>query len=203
MPRSLGGTVMAEKETSTRSRVGHVKDARGKNVTLIDPFLMHKLNQRDTIPADSLGRIARDIGSGWAKQGVWIFSYVWSVAFVLMIAAHFIKWGGGLAFHPRELRLWLVLLALFVVNCVIVWFISRHARLQRVCRILLEYLRCPHCGYDLRLLPTDPEDGATVCPECGCTWKLDEAQSVDRHGSADSGGQNEHGSGIKAGDDHG
>ena len=31
----------------------------------------------------------------------------------------------------------------------------------------------------LRLLPTDPADGATVCPECGCAWKLEDAQ-IDR-----------------------
>jgi transcription initiation factor TFIIIB Brf1 subunit/transcription initiation factor TFIIB len=39
---------------------------------------------------------------------------------------------------------------------------------------MLEHRRCPHCGYDLRMLPTDPDDGSTVCPECGCAWGLDE-----------------------------
>ena len=37
---------------------------------------------------------------------------------------------------------------------------------------MLQHRRCPHCGYDLRLLPDDCSDGATVCPECGCAWKL-------------------------------
>jgi transcription initiation factor TFIIIB Brf1 subunit/transcription initiation factor TFIIB len=37
---------------------------------------------------------------------------------------------------------------------------------------MLKHLRCPHCGYDLRGLAADPEDGATVCPECGCAWRL-------------------------------
>ena len=32
----------------------------------------------------------------------------------------------------------------------------------------------PHCGYDLRLLPMDPKDAVTVCPECGCASRLDE-----------------------------
>ena len=32
---------------------------------------------------------------------------------------------------------------------------------------------CPNCGYDLRLLPVDSVDGATVCPECGRAWKLE------------------------------
>ena len=30
-----------------------------------------------------------------------------------------------------------------------------------------------NAGYDLRQLPVDPEDRATVCPECGCAWILD------------------------------
>jgi hypothetical protein len=38
---------------------------------------------------------------------------------------------------------------------------------------MLKHRRCPHCGYDLRLLPIDSNDGATVCPECGCAWSLD------------------------------
>ena len=49
---------------------------------------------------------------------------------------------------------------------------------QSACRLCplteaCRFLRCPHCGYDIRGLPTDPEDGATICPECGCAWQLD------------------------------
>ena len=164
---------MADNDQPTSKHVGPVKDARGRSVTLIDPFVMHKLRQYDTIPAEPLAKIARELGSGWAKQGVWIFSYIWSVAFVILVAAHFIKWGGGLPVDPRELRLWIVLLSLFVVNVGLVWYFSRRVRLKRVHRILLKYIRCPHCGYDLRMLPTDPADGATVCPECGCAWRFD------------------------------
>jgi hypothetical protein len=40
---------------------------------------------------------------------------------------------------------------------------------------MLKFRRCPHCGYDLRLLPADPADSATVCPECGCAWLIDDA----------------------------
>ena len=43
---------------------------------------------------------------------------------------------------------------------------------KKIRRAMLNHLRCPHCGYDIRGLPTDPEDGVTVCPECGCAWQL-------------------------------
>lgn len=175
---------MADRDQSKSKHAGRVKDFRGRVVTLIDAFVMHKLRRYDTIPADSLSRIARDFGSGWAKQGVWIFSYIWSMALVIVAAAHFLKWGGGFSVNPRELRLWIVLLSIFVVNCGLVWYFSRRARLKRVCRILLQYLRCPHCGYDLRMLPTDSADGAAVCPECGYAWRLDDAE-VD---ASDGGG---------------
>jgi len=172
---------MADPDQSTSIHTGPTRDARGRSATLIDPFIMHRLRKYDTIPEEPLTSIAREIGSGWAKQGVWIFSYVWSVALVILVAAHFIKWGGGFSAAPRELRLWIVLLSLFVVNVALVWYFSRRVRLKRVHRILLKYIRCPHCGYDLRMLPTDPTDGATVCPECGCAWRLDDTavEAVD------------------------
>jgi hypothetical protein len=172
---------MAEHHQARSKRLGGVKDGRGRLVTLIDPFLMHKLGQHGTIPAGPLAKIAREIGSGWHRHGVWLFSYVWSVTLVILVAVHFLEWGGGLSPHPRELRLWIVLLLLFVLNCVIVWFFSRHGRLRRVCQILLKHLRCPHCGYDLRLLPHDPADGATVCPECGCAWRPEQHENAEVH----------------------
>lgn len=41
---------------------------------------------------------------------------------------------------------------------------------------------CASCGYDLRMLPADPVDGVTVCPECGQGWKLDNTQSAEPPG---------------------
>jgi hypothetical protein len=163
---------MNEKESPPLQQAGRFKDARGKPVTLLDPYLLHKLRRHDVIPAEPLGKIARGIGSGWAKAGRVIFTIVWPVVLVCLAVAHVGKWGGGFAVHPRELRLWIVLLLCFAVNVVLVWFFSRSGRLERVCRVMLKHLRCPHCGYDLRMLPTDPKDGATVCPECGCAWRL-------------------------------
>ncbi|MEW6251597.1 MAG: hypothetical protein AB1716_13195, partial [Planctomycetota bacterium] len=53
----------------------------------------------------------------------------------------------------------------------IIWFALKRKRFGAVAAAILKHRRCPHCGYDLRLLPVDPTDGATVCPECGCAWR--------------------------------
>jgi hypothetical protein len=63
---------------------------------------------------------------------------------------------------------WAILLAFFKTIRRILW------------RALMDHgiPCCASYGYDLRLLPTDPVAGVTVCPECGCAWKLDDLQSV-------------------------
>ena len=63
-------------------------------------------------------------------------------------------------------------LTVFAIGAIQFWRSGRRARAKLVCAIMLQHLRCPHCGYDLRLLPVDPADGATICPECGCAWHL-------------------------------
>ena len=53
------------------------------------------------------------------------------------------------------------------------WRGARAVRPKRVRAVMLRHRRCPHCGYDLRMLPTDPTDEVTICPECGCAWRLE------------------------------
>jgi hypothetical protein len=57
----------------------------------------------------------------------------------------------------------------------IIWYVIKRRRFGRVAGVMLRHLRCPHCGYNMRDLPADPGDGATVCPECGCAWRLGSA----------------------------
>jgi len=54
----------------------------------------------------------------------------------------------------------------------IVWGGTRASRFGKIVPAMLKHHRCPHCGYDIRGLPADESDGATVCPECGCAWRL-------------------------------
>ena len=78
--------------------------------------------------------------------------------------------------------LWPANLAVFALGAVRFWQSAHRARAKHVCAIMLAHLRCPCCGYDIRGLPTAPEDGATICPECGCAWKLHESQSPGGQG---------------------
>jgi hypothetical protein len=169
---------MTKEEPSPSPQRGRIRDARGRKATLIDPVLLHYLRRHDVVDARTLGRIAGDIGSGWPIPGQLIFATLWGIALAAVVIAHFVKWGGGFWLQPRELRLVVVLAVLFVVNLAVVWFSSRFVRRKKTCRILLEHLRCPHCMYDLKGLPPDGQDGATICPECGCAWKLSQSKST-------------------------
>lgn len=172
-------------------RAGQVRDARGKCVSLLDPYLLHRLGRHDVIPAEPLADIARAIGSGWARTGALIFSVMWPLLFVCLVIAHVDKFGGGFHVQRRELLLWCVLAGVLAVNVAVVWFYSRLARLRRVYRVMLEHVRCPHCGYDLRRLPVDSTDGATVCPECGCAWKPGEDAATREESPEEAGDDQE------------
>ena len=77
-----------------------------------------------------------------------------------------------------ERVLWPLNLAVFAFGAWQFWRSARRGRAKHICRVMLQHLRCPHCGYDIRGLPTDPEDGATLCPERGCAWRLDSPTTV-------------------------
>lgn len=179
---SLGAYYLIRWERQLRTGQAHLTDARQRTVSVLDPIRMHLLRQHDPIPAELLAAIARDLvpglGRGWRVR-LWVF--------LLMATGGF---GIGLL-HMRvsgaPLHEYLYILpglVLAVIALASIWYGLRLTRLRHVRDLLLRRLRCSHCGYDLRGLPTDPEDGATVCPECGCAWKLDESQAGGGHGNA-------------------
>ena len=95
------------------------------------------------------------------KMGIWVFLFIWKA----------IRRSG---FDTLAHILGSLGVAFFVISAIVFWRSGRRARARLVCAIMLKHLRCPSCGYDIRGLPTDAKDGATVCPECGCAWRLDE-----------------------------
>ncbi|MHC4126988.1 MAG: TFIIB-type zinc ribbon-containing protein [Planctomycetota bacterium] len=150
-------------------RTTHIKDARGRKVTQLDPVALHLLRRHEPIDAKTLGAIA-------AEEGVWInrLERVALILVFLMIlalvgfAAALLVQGTPWGEIVRRIG---TTLYLFVWPF-IVWGTLKHRRWGKIPAAMLKHFRCPHCGYDLRGLDADPEDGATVCPECGCAWRL-------------------------------
>ena len=157
---------MASKDRAQPRRAGRIRDARGRVVTQLDPVVMYLLRRHDVIPSEELREIAREVGIGMTQVNRALFWVslvgIACVALTAPIAVtgYFRKWLDSFSLVlslalPNSI--WIVLFVL--------WVRTRRVRRHRIAPVMLAHLRCPHCGYDLRLLPPDPEDAATVCPE--------------------------------------
>jgi hypothetical protein len=143
-------------------------------VTFLDPYELHLLRRSDVIPADTLQQIANEVGFGmpkWQHRGYVACVLIFLACVVFLVVWKLVRRTGV---DTVERVLWPVNLAVFGIGAVQFWRSGRRARAKRICAVMLAHRRCPHCGYDLRMLSTDPDDGATVCPECGCAWGLDQ-----------------------------
>jgi hypothetical protein len=139
---------------------------------MLDPFTLHLLRQRKDIPVEPLAAVAADLGSGLTRvtRVLFVASLLAMGPGIVALAAYVIRVfrAGGIVW---PLPKWVLLANLWVIPFVL-WMSAREIRSMRIHAVMLRHRRCPHCGYDLRLLPPDPVDGATVCPECGCAWAL-------------------------------
>jgi hypothetical protein len=141
-------------------------------VTLLDPYELRLLRRHDAIPAGALEEIAGEVGFGlpkWQRIGYLACVFTFLACIVFLVIWKFVRQTG---IDAVERVLWPLNLAVFAFGAWQFWRSGRRARVKRISTVMLMYRRCPHCGYDLRLLPADPSDGATVCPECGCAWTL-------------------------------
>lgn len=164
---------MADEETTEKKLAGRIKDARGREVSELDPVVMHLTHRSGIIPVDALHDVARDIGFG-VTRSVRIALIAWIVCSVTLVIAAAIlvtRLSNG-TITPRRFALSLVPYCGIFTVFFAFWNGARNVRHLRIREVMLRHLRCPHCGYDIRGLPVDPLDGATVCPECGCAWKL-------------------------------
>jgi hypothetical protein len=162
---------------------GRIRDLRGRLVTQLDPVTLHVLHRHSVIEAHALDAIVEDLEPGTARIRRNLIVIIPGVIFLVVAgiaALYFVSDAGA----RQDLISTLTNPALMVPNlvcCIFVpWIVTRQARLKRVRFAMLKHRRCPHCGYDLRGLPTDPADQATVCPECGCAWVLDEQAMAER-----------------------
>lgn len=165
-------SLMTEAELSQPPSRGRIADARGRRVTQLDPVALHLLRRHDVIEADVLRAIAEERGVKItrAERIPLIVGIIAALVVLGLFTTALI--GGGIRSAPYAKSTSLIYLCALPW---IIWYGIKRKRFGNVAAAMLKYSRCPHCGYDLRMLPIDPADGATVCPECGCAWKLEHA----------------------------
>ena len=176
---------MAEGNPSSSSHKGHIQDVRGRKVAQLDPVTMRLLHKHDVIPAETLRTLSEEIDPGEIRKrqkGLILGVSGAIVAYILLFFYfRFLARGSW-----RDPVMFMFYAGYLVVPPVVVYMKfrrARRARHERIRRIMLKHLRCPHCGYDIRGLPTDAKDGATICPECGVAWRLEDSQAVERRGN--------------------
>ncbi len=142
-------------------------------------YLLHRHNEG--IPREVLNELAREIGIGRpveSRFGLWGGGVAFACALLLLASALTQLIKGSMLFGEFVRRAFLYQ-GIWVVPFMF-WRAARNSRFDRIRRIMLRYLCCPHCGYDLRMLPGDEKDGTTVCPECGCAWELPSEAKIPR-----------------------
>ncbi|MHC4349101.1 MAG: hypothetical protein ACYS15_11295 [Planctomycetota bacterium] len=156
-----------------------VRDDRGRGVSMLDPGTLQMLRRYDIIDRVALDAISRQIGPGTSRTRRWWFwiFFTLSVAGMVVVLARGLVIGWSPDMTAQVLRMTIAVclpLGLFLF-----WRSARQGRLRRVRCAMLDHCCCPHCGYDLRDLPSDANDGATICPECGCAWMLSQADQTE------------------------
>jgi len=168
---------MAKKNLSIIQAGGWIKDARGKSVRLLDPYDLKLLRRDEVIPAELLSKILAEFDIKTMRRARIALIGLLFVP-LLVIGHEVLQWVHGRRFglfNPEMLGVYVALLLLLNM-----WRQMKRRRLRRACEILLRHIRCAHCGYDIHGLPVSCEDGATVCPECGCAWMLDDVDASKR-----------------------
>jgi hypothetical protein len=160
---------MTASDPAPRQTSGRIKDARGRRVTQLDPIALYLLRRHDVIEADALKAIANEKGVRIAaREHVALVGGLCGVLLVIVFFTHALITGDirDATYAKMGSLLW------FCAIPWIIWFALKRKRFGAVAAAMLKHRHCPHCGYDLRLLPVEPADGATVCPECGTAWRL-------------------------------
>jgi hypothetical protein len=168
-----------------------IHDARGREVSQLDPMKLHVLRRPGAIEADVLDRIVDELEPGTAKMRPFLIIAL-AAGVVLAVA------GVGVSIVMEGQPAWNDLVdtvtnpAIMAPNVFIIalipWMVmhKRRSRRGRVSALMIQHRRCPHCGYSLQGLPVDPADGATVCPECACAWRLDDPKLAARATAVDT-----------------
>ena len=162
-------------------------DDRNREVRLLNPFRLYLSGRDDVIERPVLKSIIDAGADGGSKklQLSLLFAVVFFIAMALFATLPEYRATGDLKHSLREaVRSPVVYFALGYGLLVFPWQLQTERRIRRrqFTKALLERRRCAHCGYNLDGLEADPDDGATVCPECASAWKLDDASVAGRAG---------------------
>jgi hypothetical protein len=177
-------------EPSARLRP-RVRDARGRVVKVLDPLRMYAMHQHRLIDEASLAQIAESIQPGARRMlriilplalGAVLLAPLGLLLEVILEGGS--AWNDLLSTITNPVLIGAVFVPCLLGGVVVPWMAQRKTRTKRNRAALLLHKRCPHCGYDLQTLAVDPRDGATVCPECSCAWRLDEPFKAQLEGSA-------------------
>ena len=151
-----------------------IRDARNALVTQLDPVAMYLLGRPGPIAAGALRAMAEELDLNEVRRRRWK-----ALGAVGVIAFSYIGFFGYFEFFDRW-RGWgpvlVGLVTLYLVGpstaFIIAYLRAKRRRRDRILRVMLRHRHCPHCGYDIHNLLADEADGTTVCPECGCAWRL-------------------------------
>lgn len=168
---------MVERDPPTPQHAERFKDARGRPVSRLDPVKLHLLNQPSIIPAETLRSMADQIMPGARRQRFFQVLCV-ALGFLVIVSGnivyfrYFSSWKG---LDPVNTTIYVIQVVVILSGPFLAYRLAKAKYVSRVASVMLDHRHCPHCGYDLRGLPRNPEDGVTVCPECGCAWMLEGA----------------------------
>lgn len=163
-----------------RKRPKYIRDARRRKVTQLDPIVLYLTKRSEPIEREVLGRIVAEKGvrmTGFERAAM-IGSLVLLVALICVIIMKLMQ-----GMPPATLARRMSVPSYSFVLPFIVWGGMKRSRFGKTAAAMLRHLRCPHCGYDLRNLPVDGNDNATLCPECGCAWTLNIEPPEDEAGA--------------------
>lgn len=162
------------------AKTTRITDARGRSVDMIDPVNQYVLRGHGDIDAQSMSRMAEEIDPGVRRKLCWVVPFIVGGGLLVTLALMALNSRTGGRLNWDEFLGRLISPAFFPVAVYMVfvfpWTIiqAKRKRKNKVFAVMLKNRRCPHCGYSLRGLSVDAMDGATICPECACAWKLDD-----------------------------
>lgn len=177
------GRTMAPARSDSSPSTGNVRDARGRVVTQLDPVMMLLFHGDSVIDRAQLDAIVEELEPGVPARHRRLIFFA-AVAFMLLLAAgmmllYYVSNASGRRDIISTLMNPAITGGAIVGGVIVPWIITKQKRMRRASQVMLEHRRCPHCGYSLNGLPSDPADGATVCPECGCAWLLGSGEATD------------------------